>query len=106
MTDTLKEILKKHNISYAKVAEKMGVTPQTFCQRIHARDISISTLQGIADAINIDLSELCALITKTEHKHYVDEIVYLRRENELLKALLEEKERFIEILSRMKKERG
>lgn len=106
MTDTLKQILKEHNISYAKVAEKMGVTAQTFCQRIHARDISISTLQGIADAINIDLSELCALITKTEHKHYVDEIVYLRRENELLKALLEEKERFIEMLSRMKKERG
>lgn len=106
MTDTLKHILKEHNISYAKVAEKMGVTPQTFYQRIHARDISISTLQAIADAINLELSELCAMLSNTEQKVYVDEVVYLRRENELLKALLEEKERFIEMLTTKKQERG
>lgn len=103
MTDTLKHILKEHNISYAKVAEKMGITAQSLYQRLHARDISISTLQGIADAINLELSELCALLTHTEHKGYVDELTYLRRENELLKALLEEKERFIELITTTKK---
>mgnify|MGYP002508129930 CR=1 FL=1 len=84
----------------------MGITPQSFYGRIHARDISISTLQAIADAINLELSELCAMLSNTEHKVYVDEVVYLRRENELLKALLEEKERFIEMLTTKKQERG
>lgn len=106
MTDTLKKLLKEYNIPLAQVARCMGIQPQSLMARLKARELSLSTLQGVAKALNIELHELCALITKTEHKHYVDEIVYLRRENELLKALLEEKERFIEMLAKMKKERG
>jgi transcriptional regulator with XRE-family HTH domain len=100
MTDTLKKLLKEYNISQRQVAERMGITPSSLSQSINAEDISISTLQGIADTINISLAELCAEMEqkhKREHKT-IDELTLLRAENELLRGILAEKERTIQLL--------
>ena len=105
MTEAIKALLREHNISQRQVAERMGIKPQTLVSRLKAQELSLSTLQGIADAIDMELAELCAIITKAPTRQ-MEEIEYLRRENELLKALLEEKERFIEMLVTTKKERG
>ena len=102
MTDAIKKLLKEYNISQRDIANHMGITPQALSQRLRADDISLSTLQGVADAINIELSELCAKLHNEASDEYI-EVLELRKENAMLRAILAEKERLIEVL--MKRER-
>ena len=102
MTDAIKKLLKEYNISQRDIANHMGITPQALSQRLRADDISLSTLQGVADAINIELSELCAKLHNEASDAYI-EVLELRKENAMLRAILAEKERLIEVL--MKRER-
>ena len=97
MNKQLKSLLKEYGVSQRGIANHMGITPQALTQRLNADDISLSTLQGIADAIHIELSELCAKMVDN-HNDVYRELADLRKENIMLRALLAEKERTIEIL--------
>lgn len=101
MTDKIITLLNAYNISQRQIAEHMGISPQALYERIRRKDVALSTLQGIANAINIELSELIAQLS-AQPRPQIDELTYLRRENELLKRILEEKERFIELLIKEK----
>lgn len=99
----IKAILKEYNISQREVAKSMGITPQTLYERLEGKDISISTLTGIAQALNISLSALCSHIEKHIKGNIpqLDELSMLRRENELLKQIISEKDKIIGLLQQM-----
>lgn len=101
----IKAILKEYNISQREVAKSMGITPQTLYERLEGKDISISTLTGIAQALNISLSTLCTHIEKhiKGNTPQLDELSMLRRENELLKQIISEKDKIIDLLQQMRK---
>ena len=101
----IKAILKEYNISQREVAKHMGIKYQTLYLRLESKEISISTLTGIAEALNISLSKLCALIEDHIKGNAVqlDELSMLRRENSLLKQIIAEKDKIIELLTQIKK---
>lgn len=96
MNNKIKKYLTANKIPRAEVARRMGVSPQSFNSRLKSKEITLSTLQGVADAVNIELAELCAQLSERSVEDM--ELIRLRRENEYLKQLLEEKERTIRIL--------
>lgn len=106
MTKTaIKAILKEYNISQRKIADKMGISPQSLGQRLMAEELSLSTLQGVADTLDIPLSHLCAQIEEyiKGDNAQVDELTMLRRENELLRQIISEKDKIIDLLQQMRK---
>lgn len=96
MNNKIKKYLTANKIPRAEVARRMGVSPQSFNSRLNSKEITLSTLQGVADAVNIELAELCAQLSERSVEDM--ELIRLRRENEYLRQLLEEKERTIRIL--------
>lgn len=98
MTATnIKAILKLYNASLSEVAAHMGITYQALYDRLARKEITTSTLQGVAETIGIPLSKLFAHLEDMNNTP-VDEVAMLRRENELLRQVIEEKERLIELL--------
>ena len=75
----------------------MGITYQALYDRLARKEITTSTLQGVAETIGIPLSKLFAHLEDMANTP-VDEVAMLRRENELLQQVIEEKERLIELL--------
>lgn len=101
----IKAILKEYNISQREVAKHMGIKYQTLYLRLESKEISVSTLTGIADALNISLSKLCAQIEEyiKENTIQLDELTILRRENYLLRQIIAEKDEIINLLKQVKK---
>ena len=54
-----KEILKEKGMTAGAVAEKMGITPGALSQIINGNP-TFEKLQGIADALGVEVSELFA----------------------------------------------
>lgn len=101
----IKAILKEYNVSQGEVAKTMGITRQTLYERLEGKDISISTLTGIAQTLNISLSKLCTHIEEyvKDNSVQLDELSMLRRENELLRQIISEKDKIIELLQQRNK---
>ena len=95
MTTRIKQILKEHNISQSEVATRMGISRQSLYERLSSQEISISTLSGIAEAINISLAELCAQLEAKPLHIPSDELSLLRQENTLLRQMIKEKDALI-----------
>lgn len=99
MQTKIKQLLSQKDISQREVAERMGISPQSLACRLKAEDISLSTLNGIADAMDIELSHLCAMLegkSLTEHKT----IESLREENAALRKLIHEQTKVITLLTK------
>lgn len=94
----IKHILKQYKTTQRDVAQKMGITPQSLYERLNGQEISISTLQGIAEALNISLSELWVQLGEQPINFPQDEVSMLRQENILLRQMLKEKNMIIEKL--------
>ena len=100
----IKHILKQHKTTQRDVAQKMGVTPQSLYERLNGQEISISTLQGIAEALNISLAELCAKLEDNTPSLPTDELTLLRQENALLRQMLSEKDVIIDKLMQFQRD--
>lgn len=90
-SEQIKQIIKSANLSMAEVATRMGISKQSLYQRLKVKSISAETIYKIAEATNIPIAvffdeDIASHITK------------LQSENELLKAVIAEKERTIQIL--------
>lgn len=90
-SEQIKQIIKSANLSMAEVATRMGVSKQALYQRLKVKSISAETIYKIAEATNIPIAvffdeDIASHITK------------LQSENELLKAVIAEKDRTIQIL--------
>lgn len=51
--EKIKQVLKSKGITYAELASKMGLSEQSVKQTINRASVSTSTLQRIADAIEV-----------------------------------------------------
>ena len=51
--ERIKQVLKSKGITYAELASKMGLSEQSIKQTINRSSVSASTLQRIADAIEV-----------------------------------------------------
>lgn len=93
-TEKIKNIIASSGIALSEVATRMGISKQALYQRLNAKSISADTIYMIAEAINIPIAvffddDIASHITK------------LRTENEMLREVLQEKERTIQILLKM-----
>ena len=89
--EQIKQIIKSANISIVEVATRMGISKQALYQRLKVKSISAETIYKIAEATNIPIAvffddDIASHITK------------LQTENEMLREVLAEKERTIQIL--------
>lgn len=84
--------LKERGITQSQVAGWLGVTKQSVSALKNTETVRTSTLETIAKALNMTVSEL---IDDESQESRLAEIKRLRQENESLKALLESKERTI-----------
>lgn len=100
-TKRLKKYLDRCPRTRTEIAEHMGISRQALYYRLNGKDISLSTLSSIAEAIGISLSELCAHIEDTP-KPDISELKYLRAENSELKKQLLNKDLFIQQLLQRK----
>lgn len=89
--ERIKQIIKSANISMVEVAARMGISKQALYQRLNAKSISADTIYMIAEAINIP-------ITVFFDDDIASHITKLQTENEMLREVLAEKERTIQIL--------
>lgn len=101
-TKRLKTYLDTCPRTRAEIADHMGISRQALYYRLNGKDISLSTLRSIADAVDISLSELCSHI-EDKARTRLSELDILRAENEELKKQLRNKDLFIQQLL---KERG
>ena len=96
-------------ITQRSLAEQMGVTPQTVSAILTAKDIRTSSLERIAQVTNKPMSYFYGEIDNAQAVASGDSSIAAINSNvnssevELLKKLLEEKERTIKILMGRKK---
>lgn len=112
----LKELIDLLGISQRKLAEQMGVTPQTINAILTAKDVRTSTIERIASVTNMPIS----YFFKEEHEGQnavasgngiavagnnnvagnvaMGDTTVLKERVSMLEKLLEEKERTIQIL--------
>lgn len=103
--ETLQAILKQRKLNQIQAAEKAGLTRVWFNKIIHKEDCNCSTLEKICYGLGVspaiffdaewqpDTASATATAAASEQKAEL-----LNREIELLKKLLDEKERTIAIL--------
>lgn len=113
----LKELIDALGISQRKLAEQMGVTPQTISAILTAKDVRTSTIERIASVTNMPISYF--FNEEREHQNAVasgngiavagnnnvsgnvtmgDNSAVLQERVMMLEKLLEEKERLIKVL--------
>ena len=112
----LKELIDALGISQRKLAEQMGVTPQTISAILTAKDVRTSTIERIASVTNMPISYF--FNEEREHQNAVasgngiavagnnnvagnvtmGDAAVLQERVTMLEKLLEEKERTIKIL--------
>ena len=113
----LKELIDALGISQRKLAEQMGVTPQTISAILTAKDVRTSTIERIASVTNMPISyffkEECEQQNAVASGNGIavagnnnvagnvtmdDNTAVLQERVAMLEKLLEEKERTIKIL--------
>lgn len=82
--EIIKAVIKAHKMTQREVASRIGITPQALYERISVSNITCETIEKIASAIGISPAVFYGEQERQE--------VYLLRE------LLAEKERTIQIL--------
>lgn len=112
----LKELIDALGISQRKLAEQMGVTPQTISAILTAKDVRTSTIERIASVTNMPISYF--FNEEREHQNAVasgngiavagnnnvagnvtmGDAAVLQERVTMLEKLLEEKERLIKVL--------
>lgn len=108
----LKGLIDALGISQRKLAEQMGVTPQTISAILTAKDVRTSTIERIASVTNMPISYFFK--EECEHKNAVasgngiavagnnnvagSNNAVLQERINMLEKLLEEKERLIKVL--------
>lgn len=99
--ETLQRILKQRHLNQIQAAQKVGLTRVWFNKIIHKEDCNCSTLEQICRGLDIspaiffdaDWQPDTATVAIADQKSEI-----LNREIDLLKKLLDEKERTIAIL--------
>ena len=54
----IKQAIKESGISVGELAQKMGVSRQTISRQINGANITVSTVQKIADALGLPVGQL------------------------------------------------
>ena len=92
--EQIKKVIRRCGMTQREVAQIIGITPQTLYERIERKNISTSTLESIAKALQISPAEF-----------YEEEIeTKIREENERLRKLVAEQMETIKVLLMKEKE--
>lgn len=110
----LKELIEELDIPQRKLAEKMGVTPQTISAILTAKDVRTSTIERIASVTDMPISYFfreihegqkavasgngSVAVTGNNNVAVNDSAPVLLERVKMLEKLLEEKERLIKVL--------
>lgn len=108
----LKELIEKLGFPQRKLAEQMGVTPQTISAILTAKDVRTSTIERIASVTNMPVSYFFrenheansvvgngnAAVNGNNNVVVNDNTPVLLERVRMLEKLLDEKERLIKVL--------
>ena len=108
----LKELIEELDIPQRKLAEKMGVTPQTISAILTAKDVRTSTIERIASVTDMPISYFFrethegqkavasgnGSVAVTGNNNVAVNAPVLLERVKMLEKLLEEKERLIKVL--------
>ena len=88
--EQLRSKIKAKKRSFKSVAEAIGETPQNFQNMLNAADVKSGTLERIAEALGEPISYFYEELPIVSMEDYA-EYVALKKENEMLNRMLEEK---------------
>ena len=88
----LKKKLDTIGVSQAKLAEMMGVFPQSFNKTLQADDVKSGFIEKLAQVLNKDISFFYGNVASSESNEINKELVRLREENAELRKELRHKE--------------
>jgi len=92
--------IKSYGFSQRRIASELGITPQALRMRLVAKDVSSSTIEMIAHAMNVhpayfyDKQPIYSLVDYMEYDR-------LKRDVTTMRELLAEKERTIHMLEQL-----
>lgn len=107
--EELKEKLKKKNVNFSDLAEKMGISRQDLSSKLNAQDLKISFVQEIAKNVNISLYNLIEdkggeqnepntpYMSEIQRKYLQLLEEHTRLQNELIKAEREKNEILMQV---------
>ncbi len=103
--ERIKQLLAEKRISKTKLAQMVGMTKIGIDGVIAGSNVRAGNLEKIADVFQLPLDyfferEVEIIIPKSEPAEVLSEAeeISLRKENEMLKKLIDEKERLIQVL--------
>ncbi|MFD2167473.1 helix-turn-helix domain-containing protein [Thalassotalea euphylliae] len=82
VTDTLKQLLKQHNITYRQVASALEMSEANIKRVFANHSFSLERLEQICDIINLTLSDLFSLAAKQRQEEITE--LTLEQEQELI----------------------
>lgn len=58
LLDSVKELIKNKGITFIELAEKLNITRQALHSTLRNENIQLSTIEKIAEALEVDISDL------------------------------------------------
>lgn len=99
----IKEIASEKGISIRRLATETGISENQLHHLVKSGSTNIKTLRAISDVLGVHVGTLFGpVLNPADERSRIKE---LEKENDLLRALLDEKERTIKILISNKKNR-
>ena len=98
----IRKKIKEKGYTFRSIAQAMGESDQNLRRLLLSDNIKTETLERVAAAMQVPVAyfyEQQPILTMVEYGEYMA----TRRENEMLKQLLNEKDQRIELLQRQKK---
>jgi|GEM_PF-4257592 len=92
ITERIKKLLKENNITISELASKLNVSAYGLQKMFKANSYKVDTLQKIADALNVEITEFVGDTLK------ISEYNELKRNNEVLDVLLRSEKNYNEKL--------
>ena len=65
LSSTIQTLAEERGLSLSGLADEMGISRKTLYSRIHGNP-RLSTLQNIADVLNVRLSDVIAIVEEVE----------------------------------------
>lgn len=96
---TIRAKIKEKGMTLKSVADALGIPPQNLQMLLRPKDISTSTLESIARAINMPVSYFYNEYPILRIEDYA-EIELLKRDNQNLQQRLADKEQIINLLKK------
>ena len=83
----VKAICKEQGITLAELAERIKISPSALSQMLNGANPSLNTMERIADALNVDLTDIFERQNPSGYIIYKDETYMINSKKDIEKML-------------------